>query len=69
MFKLSYQNVLLHPEALSDSKMVEEWTLLDLHRQVDDGHVRVVEQVQNIRFAKIETFKLKKIDILWIVYK
>lgn len=60
MVYLNYQNILLHPEALSDSEMIEEWTLLNLYRQVDDGHVRVVEQVQNSSFAKVESLKLKK---------
>ncbi len=53
---------MLHSETLPNSEMVEERTLLDLHREVDDGHVRVVEHVQDVGFAKIESLKLELVD-------
>ena len=54
-----YQNVLLHSEALSNSEVVEERALLDLHREVDDGHVGAVERVQHVRLAEVESLELK----------
>jgi hypothetical protein len=38
--------------------MIEERTLLELDREVDDGDVRIVERIENIRFPEIKTLKL-----------
>jgi hypothetical protein len=38
--------------------MIEERTLLELNREVDDGDVRIVERIENIRFPEIKTLKL-----------
>ena len=54
-----HQDVLPHAEALSHSEVVEERALLHLNREVDDGHVRVVERIENVCFAKVQLVKLK----------
>jgi hypothetical protein len=38
--------------------MIEKRTLLELNREVDDGDVRIVERIENIRFPEIKTLKL-----------
>ena len=51
------QDVLLHSEGLPHPEMVEQRRLLHLHGEVDDGHVGVVERVQDVRLAKVETLE------------
>ena len=53
------QDVALHAEALADAEVVEEGALLQLHRQVHQRHVRVVEAVQHIRLAKVQLLELE----------
>lgn len=57
--EVEQQQILAHPEALPDAQVVEQRSLLQLHRQVDDGHVRVVERVQHVGLAKVQLFELQ----------